>query len=259
MNGRAITCPDGRRPAVARATDIGMLWRSGVLGAVLLALAGCPAATTSAMPQPSATAAISVGCPPPATAPLGDTKALDLACLTTPSVRVPIGALAGRPEVINVWASWCGPCRQEMPMLESAHLAYGDQVLFIGVDSRDERGAALRFLANVGVTYPQVFDANARFAASIGTMGIPYTVIVDASGSIVYRQFGTTTTQMLKTALDDAAGVTAAAFDPGARRSPRDSRPPPIVRLCCAAPRCPPTGIVDLVERDCTVGQRGVA
>jgi cytochrome c biogenesis protein CcmG, thiol:disulfide interchange protein DsbE len=97
-------------------------------------------------------------------------------------------------------------------MLESAHLTYGDQVLFIGVDSRDERGAALRFVANVGITYPQVFDANARFAASVGTMGIPYTVIVDASGSIVYQQFGTTTEQMLRTALD-AAGLTAAVSD----------------------------------------------
>jgi thiol-disulfide isomerase/thioredoxin len=127
-------------------------------------------------------------------------------------VRVPIGALPGRPEVINVWASWCGPCRQEMPMLESAHLTYGDQVLFIGVDSRDERGAALRFLADVGITYPQVFDANARFAASVGTMGIPFTVIVDASGSIVYRQFGTTTGEMLRSALDQA-GVTVAKPD----------------------------------------------
>ena len=119
-------------------------------------------------------------------------------------------------------------------MLESAHQAYGDQVLFIGVDSRDGRGAALRFLADVGVSYPQVFDANARFAASVGIVGIPYTVIVDASGSIVYRQFGTTTTQTLKTALDDA-GVTAAAFDRGASSSPRDSRLPAIVRPCCAA------------------------
>lgn len=55
-------------------------------------------------------------------------------------------------------------------MLESAHQAYGDQVLFIGV-ARDGRGAALRFLADVGVSYPQVFDANARFAASVGTVG----------------------------------------------------------------------------------------
>jgi len=97
-------------------------------------------------------------------------------------------------------------------MLESAHLAYGDQVLFIGVDSRDERGAALRFLADVGVSYPQVFDANARFAASIGTMGIPYTVIADASGSIVYRQFGTTTAETLRAALAEA-GVTVATSD----------------------------------------------
>lgn len=104
-------------------------------------------------------------------------------------------------------------------MLESAHLTYGDQVLFIGVDSRDERGAALRFLANVGTTYPQVFDANARFAASLGTMGIPYTVIVDASGSVVYRQFGTTTAETLRAALANA-GVTVATPDSGASRSP---------------------------------------
>ena len=97
-------------------------------------------------------------------------------------------------------------------MLESAHLAYGDQVLFIGVDSRDERSAALGFLADVGVSYPQVIDANARFAASVGTMGIPFTEIVDASGSVVYRQFGTISPEMLRSALDEA-GVTVARSD----------------------------------------------
>lgn len=234
MNGQAITCPDSRRPAVARVAAMFMFWRLIVVTVVFVACGGCAAASTSASPRPQAPAATSVGCPPPATAPLEHTKALDLPCLATSSVQVSIGVLPGRAEVINVWASWCGPCRQEVPMLESAHQAYGDQVLFIGVDSRDGRGAALRFLADVGVSYPQVFDANARFAASVGIVGIPYTVIVDASGSIVYRQFGTTTTQTLKTALDDA-GVTAAAFDRGARSSPRDSRLPAIVRPCCAA------------------------
>jgi cytochrome c biogenesis protein CcmG, thiol:disulfide interchange protein DsbE len=193
-------------------TGGGTFWRFFVLGVVLLACGACAGATVSATPRPQPTGAIAVGCPPAAAGPLGHTPTLELPCLATSSVRVPIGALPGRPEVINVWASWCGPCRQEMPMLESAHLTYGDQVLFIGVDSRDERGAALRFLADVGITYPQLFDANARFAASVGTMGIPFTVIVDASGSIVYRQFGTTTGEMLRSALDEA-GVTVAKPD----------------------------------------------
>ncbi len=92
-------------------------------------------------------------------------------------------------------------------MLEKAYRSYGEQVDFIGVDTRDERDAALRFLAANGVTFPQVFDSAARFALAVGAVGVPYTVVVGPSGAIVYRHIGALTQEGLRTALAQAGVV----------------------------------------------------
>jgi cytochrome c biogenesis protein CcmG, thiol:disulfide interchange protein DsbE len=98
-------------------------------------------------------------------------------------------------------------------MLEAAHRAVGDRVAFLGVDSRDERAAALSFLASVGVTYPQVFDRSAMFALRVGAIGMPYTLVVDASGRVVFRQIGVLTPQALRSGLA-RAGVAVTVPSP---------------------------------------------
>jgi cytochrome c biogenesis protein CcmG, thiol:disulfide interchange protein DsbE len=124
-----------------------------------------------------------------------------LPCLASPQRQVSVAAVHGRPEVINFWASWCKPCRREARLLEAAHRAAGDRVLFLGVDSRDSRSAAMSFLASSNVTYPQVFDEAGTFAARIGLQGVPDTLVVNASGHIVYRWFGELTLERLRDGL----------------------------------------------------------
>jgi thiol-disulfide isomerase/thioredoxin len=124
-----------------------------------------------------------------------------LPCLVPAQEQISVAAVHGRPEVISIWASWCSPCRREAPILEAAHQAAGDRILFLGVDTRDTHDAALRFLAESGVTYPQVVDDAGVFVSRLGMPGVPYTLFIDASGRIVYRWVGELTPQRLRDGL----------------------------------------------------------
>jgi thiol-disulfide isomerase/thioredoxin len=125
-----------------------------------------------------------------------------LRCLTGPgSLRVSVSP--GRPEVINVWASWCYPCRQEIDLLERAHRRLGNRVAFLGVDEKDRPAAAIAFLDDHLVGYPQVSDPDGGFAHALGFSGVPDTIAVDAAGHVVFRYKG----QLTATALDDLLGA----------------------------------------------------
>lgn len=93
--------------------------------------------------------------------------------------------LEGTPVVVNVWASWCGPCRDEAPHLAAAHAELGDRVQFLGVDILDEREAARRFMREYGWTYPSVFDLPGAIRDDLGLLGQPVTLFYDASGKLV--------------------------------------------------------------------------
>jgi cytochrome c biogenesis protein CcmG, thiol:disulfide interchange protein DsbE len=142
-----------------------------------------------------------IPCPEDVAVPLVRRTRTVLPCLTDPGRLVRLAPGSGRAEVINMWASWCEPCRREVPLLQTAYQAAGNRVLFLGIDSRDDHGAALRFLRTRAVSYPQVFDSRGTVARDLGTPGVPYTVVVDASGDIVLRQIGELTDQALRGAL----------------------------------------------------------
>jgi thiol-disulfide isomerase/thioredoxin len=114
---------------------------------------------------------------------------------------VAISRLHGKPEIINIWASWCAPCREEMPMLERAHDRLGDRVQFLGVDVRDSRSAALSFLTKHEIGYAQVFDSDGDLPLRLRLQGVPNTLFVDASGNVVDRVIGRLDDQSL------AAGI----------------------------------------------------
>lgn len=93
--------------------------------------------------------------------------------------------LRGKPVVLNFWASWCLPCRDEARLLEAAHQRYGDRISFLGIDIRDARSDALEFVDEYGLTYPSVRDEGMRLYADYGLMGEPETFFVDPEGVLV--------------------------------------------------------------------------
>ncbi|MGI8693361.1 MAG: TlpA family protein disulfide reductase [Geodermatophilaceae bacterium] len=170
-------------------------WRPGsslVLAAVLLAGCGTGGRQPATADAPPSTAAAVPGVAScaelPQQTPSGGSTAdhlppLRLPCLT-PGPSIDLSALGGGPALINLWASWCGPCRAEMPLLQDAHERYGEQVTFLGVDTKDSPESAADFLGDVGVTYPQVVDVDGDLLTDLGPPGLPVTVVLDGDGRV---------------------------------------------------------------------------
>ena len=98
-----------------------------------------------------------------------------------------IEALRGYPVVVNVWASWCVPCRQEFPVLQKLSARDGKEVAFLGVNSEDSDDAAATFLREVPVPYPSYTDPDKEIWDAIGGIGgFPNTAFYDRSGEQVY-------------------------------------------------------------------------
>jgi thiol-disulfide isomerase/thioredoxin len=107
-----------------------------------------------------------------------------------------IAGLHGYPAVVNVWASWCGPCRFEFPRLQQAAAAYGKRVAFLGIDSQDSDDAASTFLEEAPVPYPSYTDPDKGIAESVGAVhGFPDTAFYDGEGNLVYLKQGPYTDQ----------------------------------------------------------------
>lgn len=104
---------------------------------------------------------------------------------------VDLGAARG-PMVINLWASWCGPCRQEMPLLQSFHERYGDEVALLGIDFQDQQpGAAADLVAETGVTYDLASDPDGAISGQgpfPHPRGLPYLAFVNEAGEVTHVQ-----------------------------------------------------------------------
>jgi len=91
--------------------------------------------------------------------------------------------LRGKPVVVNVWASWCGPCIKEAPILAMASTAYRGRVQFVGVDIEDSYPPARTFIQKYGWSYPSVFDPNSEIRNGLLLHGQPATIGFDSSGN----------------------------------------------------------------------------
>jgi thiol-disulfide isomerase/thioredoxin len=98
--------------------------------------------------------------------------------------------LRGHPVVVNVWGSWCGPCRVELPIIQRASLDWGKRVAFLGVDTKDNRTAARALLNDIPVTYPSIDDGDAKIFNHFGLRGAPSTIYYDAAGKQTYLHQG---------------------------------------------------------------------
>lgn len=101
-----------------------------------------------------------------------------------------IEALHGYPVVANIWASWCGPCRQEFPILQQFTARHGKKVAVLGVNSEDANDAAATFLREVPVPYPSYTDPDGHIHDSVNGRGLPNTAFYNRSGDLVYLKYG---------------------------------------------------------------------
>ena len=96
----------------------------------------------------------------------------------------------GTPTVVNLWASWCTPCREELPVLQDFAEAAAGQVAVVGVISKDGVPQADSFATDAGVTFPGAFDGEGRLMAELGLPGLPATYFLDAGGALVHTETG---------------------------------------------------------------------
>lgn len=105
--------------------------------------------------------------------------------------------------LVNFWASWCIPCKEEAPILESAWQRYQSQgVVFVGVDIKDTPDDARAFLQRYAITYPNGFDEKKQIYIDYGVYGLPETFVVDRQGFVIHHVIGETTTAQLEGWLD---------------------------------------------------------
>lgn len=106
---------------------------------------------------------------------------------------VEVAALRG-PMVINLWASYCKPCRQEMPVLQQFHEAHGDEVEVVGIDYQDpQKAAAQNLVDTTGVTYRLLADPLGELNSADpfpNMMGLPFLALVDEDGRVAYMEYG---------------------------------------------------------------------
>ncbi|MFG1621307.1 TlpA family protein disulfide reductase [Kribbella sp. NPDC049227] len=115
----------------------------------------------------------------------------------------------GKVVVLNVWGSWCPPCRKEAPDLVAANKELGPSVQFIGLNTRDlDPAPAKKFVQEFGVQYPSVYDPNGksllRFRGQISAASIPSTLVIDKTGKVAARVIGDVTKQTLLGMVKDA-------------------------------------------------------
>lgn len=120
----------------------------------------------------------------------------ELQVIATNGTRVALADLRGQAVLVNLWATWCAPCREEMPHLIDIHTAYRDrglEVIGLSVDDADLQPQVEKMAAELGVTFPIWLDPDQRLQTALDAPSLPVTIILDRKGNIVFRRDGTIT------------------------------------------------------------------
>jgi thiol-disulfide isomerase/thioredoxin len=173
-----------------------MAWRaltgalSVLVGIAGCGLAGCGSATprSAAAPKGTVTAAFKGS---PAQLVRIHAQANQLLAGGPKAFQARLRSLRGLPVVVNMWASWCEPCQSEFPTYQRASVLYGRKVAFIGLDAKDQNGAATAFLRKFPVTYPSYTDPDGSIASAINAyQAYPQTFFLNRQGTKVYDKAG---------------------------------------------------------------------
>jgi thiol-disulfide isomerase/thioredoxin len=187
--------PADERPAGGSAAHPPASRRRGISRQSKIVLAGAAAALLAIVVITVATAGSKATLPrtPPAA------KAFTLSLLGHPGQHVSLAAFAGRPLIINFFASWCPPCKHETPLLARFYRDSGGRTLIIGIDANDQAGPAEKFVQSAGVSYPVGSDPfPAPVTTSYGVFGLPQTFFLNARHRIVKHVIGGVTLAELK-------------------------------------------------------------
>jgi len=131
------------------------------------------------------------------TSDIGDLPAIDAAGFEAHL------AILDTPAVVNVWASWCLPCRSEAPLLAAAHAIHGDRIEFIGVDVEDSQAGAKEFLAEFGLMFDHFFDERRAIPNFYGGFGTPITMFFAPHGELVRIHNGVVDERSLALNIDE--------------------------------------------------------
>ena len=147
------------------------------------------------------------GAEPTATTSATNPIGVPIAALVDGAPDISLADYAGRPLVVNFFASWCAPCVMEMPDLERVNRAAGGDVAFLGVAVQDRVEDATALVADTGVTWDLARDPDGTFVRAVGGVGMPTTILVSAEGEIVARHTGQLTAGELTDLLAEHFGI----------------------------------------------------
>lgn len=165
--------------------------------AALMALAACgdggddPAAADVAKPVVGAQESDGERLPDVELIPLAGGDAVSLADISGPAV-------------VNLWATWCAPCRAELPDFEEVHQARGDEIRFVGINVGEDGDRAAQFVDDVGATYDQFLDSEGFVVTELRTTAMPVTIVLDTDGAVSLRHLGPMDQDDLNAAIDEA-------------------------------------------------------
>lgn len=131
--------------------------------------------------------------PPTAGSLLADFKLRDLN-----NAEIQLSDLRGKPVLLNFWATWCVPCKTEMPLLQQSYQKFGDKMAFFGVNQQETLNVILPYLKENGISFPILLDETGEVTRNYYIEGLPTTYFIDASGILRAFQIGPLTDDMIK-------------------------------------------------------------
>jgi len=181
--------------------------RSAVAAVALLALAGC----TGDEEEPGSTPQASqfVPCPEQAQTAANGAELMPAVTLDCPAGgTLDLARAPGVPTLVNLWATWCPPCRAELPVLQQVAEEAGDRVRIVGVISKDGQPQAESFAEEIGIGFPSAFDGEGELMGELGLNVLPFTYFLDADGGLVHTEVGeVSSAEELKGLLAEHLGV----------------------------------------------------